>query len=790
MASQSDPPPPAKDPSPNLVTRDESEQRTTRQWVSASQVEKRRDFTNKQNLRRQVYRNLTVFQMFPLQAMAMDDFDQQLKDYFNADQSAGSDESDLDSDRLCDLRKQFLREFLKDKPTSMLVADDATANPTQHENNSSVAADGGGLDSVEINATNKPSSDDKENLSHQKTIIHSEESDNQAQLKLDHPGEQHKQKQSDIDSVIPSSDQERFQNEGKQQFLSTLWSMEPRIFAMETAMKGKRRYISAHLGRFMDHYWRECDVYNRHYYELIKENTPCRLYFDLEFIKRPNPELTPTITEDLLTELFVELTQQFLLIYNISIQRSCMVDLDSSTPKKFSRHWILHLPKGELFSDAREVGVFVKRLVGRLEEEKESGELQSRGHELLANNLFVNAEDSEGEKTKLTRFIDLGVYTRNRIFRLLGSTKFGKPTDAALRIAEVNEFPFPRGFDNAKFYSPKTSRGLRNDSPANDANGADNDDDFEYFCNSLSWEDHAAAMSATLIVPVNASKMHYPTLNDPSILLSDDEKQQIISLRTINGSRVDTTSRFPRATTKYGTSPFHKLEHFILNTLGKRKGMVGNIGTWSLSTQRPLPQTISYNMKDNRFCDNIERAHKSNNIIWNIHLIDRVCWQSCHDPECRGYRGNPIDLPEEANLEIDEYFLDYELSSVNENELINNKENELVTPEEEREFCDPTLEAEMCQLDISSVAREKETGAALDDEELDDELAKLNLSDIISNNCAISEPLSDVKNQNDDVSNPAMKPKLVNSNASSSEPWENDKLDSALDDEELDDELA
>jgi len=63
------------------------------------------------------------------------------------------------------------------------------------------------------------------------------------------------------------------------QTLSTLWSLEPRLFAMETAMKGKRRYISTHLGRFMDHYWRECDVYNRHYYELIKENSPCRLYF-------------------------------------------------------------------------------------------------------------------------------------------------------------------------------------------------------------------------------------------------------------------------------------------------------------------------------------------------------------------------------------------------------------------------------------------------------------------------------------------------------------------------------
>ncbi len=49
-------------------------------------------------------------------------------------------------------------------------------------------------------------------------------------------------------------------------------------------------------------------------------------------------------------------------------------------------------------------------------------------------------------------FVDIGVYTRNRIFRILGSVKYGKPTSAALRIAEANEFPFPGGFGNELFY--------------------------------------------------------------------------------------------------------------------------------------------------------------------------------------------------------------------------------------------------------------------------------------------------------------------------------------------------
>lgn len=68
------------------------------------------------------------------------------------------------------------------------------------------------------------------------------------------------------------------------EFLAPLWSMEPRIFALETSSSGKRKYIVSNLGRFMNHYWRKSDPKNRHYYELIREDTPCRLYFGMYLI--------------------------------------------------------------------------------------------------------------------------------------------------------------------------------------------------------------------------------------------------------------------------------------------------------------------------------------------------------------------------------------------------------------------------------------------------------------------------------------------------------------------------
>lgn len=351
---------------------------------------------------------------------------------------------------------------------------------------------------------------------------------------------------------------------------------------------------------------------------------------DLEFNKAANPQLSASVTEDLLTQLFSEIQLQFKTIHNICISRSDMVDLDSSTSKKFSRHWILHLPNGELFRDAREAGVFVKELVIRLEDERDSGLLERKGHELLANNLFVNAENSNNEEKKLTRFIDLGVYTRNRIFRLLGSTKFGKPPDAALRIASANEFPFPDDFDNSKFYLPemskpevdsKTSEGSV-DEKHNDASKNDN---FHKFCKSMNWEAHANAMALTLVVPANARKIGYPILTNPSSISRENHS---LTLTRMKSTDKDTCPKLSRPTSCYGKSPLPKLEEFIVSSLGNRGGVQGSIGTWSLGPPVPIPRSISFTMKNNRFCENISRAHKSNNIIWVVHLIDRVCWQN------------------------------------------------------------------------------------------------------------------------------------------------------------------
>ena len=67
-------------------------------------------------------------------------------------------------------------------------------------------------------------------------------------------------------------------------FRNALWCMEPRMFAVEKSAAGTRKYMVGHLGRFLDYFWRKCDPKHRHYYELIREKTPCRLYFGMNIM--------------------------------------------------------------------------------------------------------------------------------------------------------------------------------------------------------------------------------------------------------------------------------------------------------------------------------------------------------------------------------------------------------------------------------------------------------------------------------------------------------------------------
>ncbi|GJR34279.1 hypothetical protein Tco_1209963, partial [Tanacetum coccineum] len=95
----------------------------------------------------------------------------------------------------------------------------------------------------------------------------------------------------------------------------------------------------------------------RHHYEVIQEGMPCHLYFDLEFNIKENAEKNGDEMVDLLITIIFEC---LLEKYSIQGDTNWIVELDSSTKDKFSRHLIIRLPE-MAFKDNRNVGAFVNQ---------------------------------------------------------------------------------------------------------------------------------------------------------------------------------------------------------------------------------------------------------------------------------------------------------------------------------------------------------------------------------------------------------------------------------------------
>jgi hypothetical protein len=295
-----------------------------------------------------------------------------------------------------------------------------------------------------------------------------------------------------------------------------------KVFSFESTETGQRRFLVADYDSFLRHYSKD-PTNSHHVYEIIRENVPCRAYFDLEY----QIEFNTDLDGDSLTATWISLViWKVFEIFKILLGKKDIIVLDSSTQKKYSKHVILNIPAirfpgikteydmgdGEnsetestefLFRNNIAVGSLVNMIInditttshsddesdkpkdlsrevnieecvdelnsgcdnennydnikrddkyddyrksndhgeiikrdkiisdiGSTENEHQSLQKKSKivpnfSHELKPKKeyemLWVNKEN--GQKTC---FVDLGVYTRNRAFRLWNSSKFGK----------------------------------------------------------------------------------------------------------------------------------------------------------------------------------------------------------------------------------------------------------------------------------------------------------------------------------------------------------------------------
>ena len=139
----------------------------------------------------------------------------------------------------------------------------------------------------------------------------------------------------------------------------------------------------------------------RHYYEHITIDTPCRLYFDLEFIKACNEGFDEIHFLDKFIRKVTELLKE---CFDETVCERDFLVLDSSTDEKYSKHIIVQTSK--LFPN----NVVIKRFI-----------------DMICQNLKNEKIGMVKNKDNGTSFVvDDGVYNKNRNFRLYLSSKYGK----------------------------------------------------------------------------------------------------------------------------------------------------------------------------------------------------------------------------------------------------------------------------------------------------------------------------------------------------------------------------
>ncbi|CAJ1052347.1 DNA-directed primase/polymerase protein [Xyrichtys novacula] len=415
---------------------------------------------------------------------------------------------------------------------------------------------------------------------------------------------------------------------------SSIWKLFPRqsmaisftqsckeavhIFALEKedTPQGQRIYLVTSYTELW-HYYRTYTQSLMHCYEVIPEGAVCKLYFDLEFHKPSNPAADGRA---MVSSLIQYVCDKLMEVYGIKCSSKDVLNLDSSTAEKFSRHLIFIL-QNAAFKDNVHVGRFIHAILQPVLSPPKSSGLLNAGMNSGAENGEIRVHDvpeeksdelAEGPQKKKCKkdeadlsflrvknkdgqdclFVDLGVYTKNRNFRLYKSSKVGK--NAAFTVADDNKF------------TAKPEKG-----------------------GSV----EESVFLASLVCNVSFTGQKILSWDTPEM-----KESKTLGTHSQQGS-----AQIPDLISGYLSSPHQDVDNFVL-TLVKKDGIQGSIRHWNYFASE---QRIVYDIAKYRWCENVERFHKSNNIMIVADLKEEVWYQKCHDPNCKNFRSTSYPLPRE-----------------------------------------------------------------------------------------------------------------------------------------------
>jgi hypothetical protein len=236
------------------------------------------------------------------------------------------------------------------------------------------------------------------------------------------------------------------------------------IFAIDRYnQKGNmvKMYVVCNYNSMWNYYSRVLTVDTRHFYEIILLFEPCHLHIDAEVETKNNP----TADEKFLHNTFIG--EVFILLIELNIISSekqvKLITLNSTNPSKISKHYKFEI-EGKIFRNNYHCGSFARQLDEKLLKKygPKKPTLNENGE--LKENPFWVWKDSQTEFTnheEKTGFMDLSIFTKNRNFRIFGSSKKNKPAFTLKK--EDDNGNILETFDKETFYSTLLQRHDDND---------------------------------------------------------------------------------------------------------------------------------------------------------------------------------------------------------------------------------------------------------------------------------------------------------------------------------------
>ena len=438
--------------------------------------------------------------------------------------------------------------------------------------------------------------------------------------------QKYKPKLSDLDKPSPVWNQVFFRQIDAFNFASKQVE-DVRVFAVESnELKGvgSRKYIVATLPEFW-FYYKQLHDENRHFYEVIEEERTCHLYFDLEYLKHLNTEKD----ELELLDLWIQFVCDYLLYkLNMKTDRSNVVILDSSTNKKFSYHLIWHI-ENSVFLNNLHVGYFVKDMCLKLKlflnnsllNEPEAAWINKLKYVEKLRKLVVITNDI----AKLPcLFIDEGVYTKNRNFRLYMSSKICKKIK--LKLSSFSNF----NFKPIKYNSHCCQYHKAIESKI-----------------SIFKEKHICFDHQNLVFLASLCSYSKESKLDPSNISIIRIENSFSNTSKINNYE-SMKSCSGKCTTAKNIDVSNRVTKILIEMIDDYIKKISFNARVSKCSQVAKSDLLVFDIDGTKYCSNIGREHKSNRIMFVANLTSQFFYQKCYDPICRDedYRSQPVPFSE------------------------------------------------------------------------------------------------------------------------------------------------